>query len=159
MATSSSQLLTALLVSLTSDPVLVPNACVAEIVPIPEVEPGRRRGRAWLLGQIDWRGVKVPLISLEGLCGWGVPPYSADTRIAVFYTVSGEGKVPYFAVIVQGIPRLVRLYPETLSETASAQMTCPYMAQTASLEGNPVLLPNLLSIEQTLVHELGTSYA
>ena len=68
----SSHELYALLVPLTEERLIVPRACVAEVVTWQQ--PDKMEGApAWYLGAISWNGRAVPVISFEGTCGQTLP--------------------------------------------------------------------------------------
>ncbi|HEX6260022.1 MAG TPA: chemotaxis protein CheW, partial [Woeseiaceae bacterium] len=80
-----------LLVPLAGDRLIVPRACVAEVVRFtkPEQSPG---SETWMLGTVNWNGRALPVISFEGAIGKDVPPSTGRTRIVVFYSSTGQIK-------------------------------------------------------------------
>ena len=53
-----------LLIPMIGKPLLVPNVAVAEIVGWEQ--PEKAEGSPdWLLGEVEWRGVTLPVVSLE----------------------------------------------------------------------------------------------
>ena len=57
-----------LLVPLASERLIVPRACVAEVVRYSPAEPVKE-APAWFLGHFPWNGRELPLISFEALLG------------------------------------------------------------------------------------------
>ena len=103
-----------LLIPMIGRPMLLPNVAVAEIVSWEQ--PERREGAPdWLLGQVQWRGVAVPVVSLELMNAADVEDAGSGQRLAVVNGV-GECQLPFYAISVQGLPRLVRVFPEELVE-------------------------------------------
>mgnify|MGYP000113777553 CR=1 FL=1 len=51
---------------------LLPHAVVAEIGNY-RVPDGRGDAPDWMLGDINWRGTTIPVVSLESLCGESAP--------------------------------------------------------------------------------------
>ena len=96
-----------LLVPLNEDRLIVPRACVAEVVRFmrPEVSEG---SSDWLLGTINWNGRELPVVAFEGLIGKDVPESTGRTRIVVFYASGGELPNGYFGVLTQGFPTSIR---------------------------------------------------
>lgn len=135
-----------LMVPLQGRPLLVPNLAVAEIVPFnaPVPVPGKP---SWYLGQIMWRGVKVPVISVVQLRGEDedIPP---EARIAIFNGL-GDGqdgnKVPFYGVITHGIPRLVRVRQQDVEATDG--MYTPVDDAFIAVGGELAIIPNLLQLE------------
>ncbi|MGB9578333.1 MAG: chemotaxis protein CheW, partial [Halothiobacillaceae bacterium] len=59
---------------------LVPYACVAEIVSL-----SLRSNAGAFLGEVDWRGVRIPVLSLERACGREVEVPRGRVRLVVLY--------------------------------------------------------------------------
>ena len=102
-----------LLVPLAEDRLIIPRACVAEVVRYskPDQEPGSQN---WMLGNINWNGRELPVVSFEGTIGKDIPAVTGRTRIVVFYGSSGQLKSGFFGVLTQGFPQLVRVNREVL---------------------------------------------
>lgn len=130
-----------LMVPLQGRPLLVPNLAVAEIVPFnaPVPVPGKP---SWFLGQIMWRGVKVPVISVVQMRGEDedIPP---EARIAVFNGLGSQ--VPFYGVISHGIPRLVRVRQQDIETTDG--MYTPVDDAFIAVGGELAIIPNLLQLE------------
>jgi chemosensory pili system protein ChpC len=132
-----------LMVPLQGRPLLVPNLAVAEIVPFnaPVPVPGKP---SWYLGQIMWRGVKVPVISVVQLRGddEDIPP---EARIAIFNGLGDGNKVPFYGVITHGIPRLVRVREQDVEITDG--IYTPVDDAFIAVGGELAIIPNLLQLE------------
>ena len=76
-----------LLVPLAQERLIVPRACVAEVVTwqAPEKMEG---APPWYLGTIHWSGRAVPVISFEAACGQSPPNPGTRTRIVIFVALS-----------------------------------------------------------------------
>ena len=61
-----------LLVPLSEERLIVPRACVAEVVRFskPDQEAG---AHDWMLGTVNWNGRALPVVSFEGTLGKDVP--------------------------------------------------------------------------------------
>ncbi|HIP53349.1 MAG TPA: chemotaxis protein CheW [Chromatiales bacterium] len=100
--------LLALLIPLHEDFMLLPNAAVAEVIGYREAEP-LAHTPDWLAGEIQWRREPTPVIRFERLAGLPAGPPGHRARICMVNTLTPESRIPYFGVIAQGIPRLVRI--------------------------------------------------
>ena len=60
--------LTCVLVPRRDTTALLPNVAVAEVLSARPLQPVAG-GPAWLLGNLDWRGYRVPVLALEALAG------------------------------------------------------------------------------------------
>ncbi|MFF7706399.1 chemotaxis protein CheW [Pseudomonas sp. NPDC007930] len=98
--------LTALLLPLTDRQLLLPNVAVAELI---DYRPGIAEPAApsWHLGNIAWRRRELPLICFEAACGTA-PAQGERSHIIVLNGIGG-GTLPFYAMLVQGIPRSVKV--------------------------------------------------
>lgn len=142
-----------LLVPLSEDRLIVPRACVAEVVRFthPEHEVGAHR---WMLGSINWNGRQLPVVSFEGLLGKDLPPATGRTRIVVFYASSGQLKTGYFGVLTQGFPQLVRVNRDVLQlHTAGGWLEgSPVFCRVKMINEFP-LIPDLDRLESMIARE------
>ena len=98
------------LVPLREGALLTPNTLIAEVVEYRAPEPVHR-APAWYLGRLRWRGLPLPVISLERLMG-GAPDLATDarTRLVVLYGLGERRRaLPYYGVVARGLPRLQRV--------------------------------------------------
>ena len=102
-----------LLIPLAEDRLIVPRACVAEVVRFtaPEQEAG---AHAWMMGSVNWNGRSLPVVSFDGALGKDVPVTTGRTRIVVFHANTGQLKTGHFGVLKQGFPQLVRVNENVL---------------------------------------------
>lgn len=136
-----------LLVPMVARPMLLPNVTVAEIVDWEQ--PERREGDPdWMLGMFHWRGVDIPLVSLELMNDPEEDEAFSGARIAVLNGV-GVSKKDFYAVCVQGIPRLVRVYPAEIGGE-EAVTDSPAFDMLVTVNGERAMIPNLDYVEQQI---------
>jgi len=93
---------------------LMPNASVAEIVPIKNIINVANKP-AWMLGYLDWRGHSVPLISFETMGGVRMPSLATGiVKAAVLFSIGDDKNFPYVAILVQGAPSVLNVKPADL---------------------------------------------
>lgn len=142
-----------LLVPLAEDRLIVPRACVAEVVRFsrPDHEAGAHK---WMLGTINWNGRQLPVVSFEGALDKDIPAPSGRTRIVVFYAITGELKTGYFGVLTQGFPQLVRVNRDvlTLHTTEGWPADAPVLCRVKMINEFP-LIPDLEKLEAMLARE------
>lgn len=137
--------LTALLVPLADRNLLLPNVAVAELIPYRNVQTGEGLP-GWFLGQIGWRDLKLPLLSFEAASG-GVAHVGPDSRVAVINALGGRPAVKFIAVVVQGIPRSLKVS----SDLARAAETLAPLELDAVRIGELIAkVPDLIALEQKL---------
>ncbi|MGH8495714.1 MAG: chemotaxis protein CheW [Gammaproteobacteria bacterium] len=147
------QELYALLVPLAEERLIVPRACVAEVIGFSRPVP-RPGSAAWLLGTVNWSGRMLPVISFEGACGRTQPEAGSRTRIVVFFAIGGGLEGGYYGVLTQGFPQLLRVNADAL-DTSDREWPddSPVIAQP-KLNSEYPLIPDLERVEQMLQHEL-----
>lgn len=150
---SETEELYSLLVPLAEDRLIVPRACVAEVVRFssPEKEAG---AHDWMLGSVTWNGRPLPVISFEGALGKDVPAITGRTRIVVFYASTGQLKTGYFGVLTQGFPQLVRVNKDVLQlhTTEGWPQDAPVLCRVKMINEFP-LIPDLERLEAMLARE------
>lgn len=133
--------------------ILLPSSAVAEVVdytqPILEVAEAQPD---WFLGQLDWRGLKIPLISLEAL-NHDVQVNSlanAQAKIVVVHFSQCGHENPYWAFVSGNTPRMHRLEPNELEATEAIIEGSQAAAMWALLNNEPHLLVDLAYVEQQI---------
>lgn len=137
--------LTALLVPLADRTLLLPNVAVAELIPYrtPRVAEGLP---AWLLGQIAWRDLQLPLLSYEAASG-GEVQAGSGARVAVLNAAGGRANVKFIALLVQGIPRSLKV--DDSLRRAEVPLA-PLELDAVQLGDAVVKIPDLAGLEQML---------
>jgi len=150
---SETEELYSLLIPLAEDRLIVPRACVAEVVRFtaPEHEAG---AHTWMMGSVNWNGRSLPVASFEGALGKDVPVTTGRTRIVVFYATTGELKTGHFGVLTQGFPQLVRVNDGVLQlHTAEGwPKDAPVLCRVKMINEFP-LIPDLEKLEAMLARE------
>ena len=138
------------LISVNQGRLLLPNASVAEVITFSEPEPVEN-APDWMLGQIRWRGWRLPLLSFSRFAGWADEDGQIGAKVVVLKALGGNPKLPYFAVLSQGFPRLVTVPQSALAE--SNQRDLPVgIHSMVSLNDDAAAVPDLLGLE-TLIEQ------
>ena len=142
-----------LLVPLAEARVIVPRACVAEVIGYQP--PTQLEGVPhWYLGVVNWNARTVPLVSFEGTCGLPVPPPSSRSRIVVFHALLGRLEAGYVAIVSQGFPQLVRVGNDVVrpDNSRSFPERVPVLCQVRMLNETP-WIPDLERLETMVAEE------
>lgn len=138
-----------MLIQVTGGRLLLPNACIAEILSVADPEP-IDGAPDWLLGRIRWRGWQVPLVAYSTLAGLGAhDPALRGQRVLVLKTLNGDPRMPYFALLTEGFPRLVTISPTQLDERADAALD-DVVAAAVRFQDEDALVPDLDAVERRL---------
>lgn len=137
------------LIQVSGGRLMLPNACIAEILSVADPEP-IEGAPDWLLGRIRWRGWQVPLISFATMAGLGEhDPALRGQRVLVLKTLGGDARLPYFALLTQGFPRLVTVSQAMLAEEPDAELGNG-VAAAIRYQDEEALVPDMDVIEQRL---------
>ena len=93
-----------MLLPLISLNLLIPNSAVAEIIGYSSPRQLSDTSE-WFPGVVLWRGVYVPVVEVEKLCGLGAAQVGPRTRIAIIYNPEKDPEIPYLGIHMQDIPR------------------------------------------------------
>lgn len=138
------------LVPVGNQRLLLPNANIAEVITqsAPEPLPG---APAWMLGRIQWRGWRVPLVSFAELAGTEAGDADLSVRVAVLKALGGNPKLPFIAVLTQGFPRLTTLNAELIIPTHDGKPLQPGVRAHVLVRDDVAMIPDLEWIEATLL--------
>jgi chemosensory pili system protein ChpC len=142
-----------LLIPLADARLLVPRACVAEVVGYQLPSP-MESAPPWYLGLVNWNARSLPLVSFEGACGLTMPQAGNRSRIVVFHALGGHIEVGYFGIVSQGFPQLVRVSNDVVrpDHSRSFPERVPVLCQVRMLNETP-LLPDLERLEIMIAEE------
>jgi chemosensory pili system protein ChpC len=131
---------------------LLPNATISEVLSYADPEPVENAPE-WLLGRIRWRGWQLPLVSFSRIAGLAEEQGGLGSKVAVLKALGGDAKLPHFAMLTQGFPRLVTVSRDTLVADADGSDALPKGVQArVLLNDDAVLIPDIGAVEASL-HE------
>ena len=134
------QLIKCVILTLRKENVLVPNALVAEIISVKDIEDAGESPR-WLLGNMKWRGADVPLLSFEAAGGEDISKVNLNTQAVVLYAVGKGSEIaenPYIGLVMSGVPHVSRFTKEQIKTDNEALDDHPMIAQKVRINGASV---------------------
>ena len=148
--------LACVLIPQTGVPLLVPNESVAEILRGGDVQP-RSEVPPWLLGTLAWRGLTIPVVSLDVLSVDGAqPPHHDGGHLVVLNRSRALPALPFYAVPARAVPRLLRLVEEDVDllvgEDPDADTAAVGVAVRLGAEA--AFIPRLAAVEELLMSHL-----
>ena len=143
-----------LLVPLGDERLLVPRACVAEVVTWQQPERVDNAPQ-WYLGNLTWNNRVVPVVSFEAACGELIPIPGGRTRIIICVAISGKLTSGYFGIVTQGFPQLVRLGPDIVKADPNQPFfdRQPVLCQVRMINEVP-LIPDFERLEAMISEEM-----
>jgi chemosensory pili system protein ChpC len=146
-----------LFVQLNSDSLLLPMSSVAEVIQQVDCE-SQVDAPAWLLGWVEWRKQRVPLISLDVLTGGDRQGVSEVSLALVMNTLhhsqNSTTDVPFYAIQIQNFPHLVRISEDDQLQELPGTTKIPYITMKVGLDERVALIPDLEILENYLSKNL-----
>lgn len=125
---------------------LLPNVSIAEVVDYagalaPVNAP------CWLAGTLSWRGLNLPIISYDGANGGKfTAPTGSRGRIVILNSIGDHHyRVPFMALVTQGIPSQTRLTESQVSQVDGETGSADLMRVHA--DGETAFIPDLAFLE------------
>lgn len=109
-----------LLVPLLGCTLLLPTVTIAEMAPMRPIS-SIANAPNWLMGNYDWRNMRVPVVSYESINGGKVTPLNPQGRMAVLNNTGVDSRLSFVAIPTQGIPRMVRVLEDDITENREVQ--------------------------------------
>jgi len=128
-------------------PLLVPSACMAEVVPYSPlaVVP---QSPAWSLGVIGWRLRPVPVLSYEALAGGEPATPGPRSRVVVLYPLPGREPWEFVGVLSSAEPQSRQIDAEAVPVTV--QDAYPCIAGGLRLNDRLVGIPDFTALARML---------
>lgn len=136
--------LSCIVIPLENTQLLLPNVCVAEILPWRRVK-ALSETPPWCLGLLGWRGEMVPVVRFETLNGKPGPVRRSGRCMVVMNRARNAKGLPFYVLAAEGLPRLVQVTAEDL-----ANEPCrlgPAESVLVKLGTETAVIPNLNVIE------------
>lgn len=140
------------IVPLSDTGMLLPNATVAEIVDFSSLDPIDGAPN-WLSGMFNWRGVTMPVFSIEHAMGIDVKDITGRTRLLVLNSLGATKKLNRFALVSRGIPKLITIDRGDI-EAKEQILKSPVVRAYAQIGTESVFIPDLDRIETMLAGAL-----
>ena len=134
------QLIKCVILTLRKENVIVPNALVAEIISVKDIEE-IENAPSWYLGKMTWRGSDVPLLSFEAAGGEDISKVNLNTQAVVLYAVGKNNEVgdkPYLGLVMSGVPHVSHFSREQIKTDKEADGDHPMVAQKVRINGASV---------------------
>jgi chemosensory pili system protein ChpC len=142
------------LVPISETRLLLPNAVIAEVITFVSPDPVATKA-TWLLGKVNWRNYKLPLVSIASFAGFVGRESLLNVKIAILKGLSGQAQVPYLAILTQGFPKLTVVGPESVQvDTVAQRRDGIAMSVRLTADEADAHIPDLDAIEGAVAREL-----
>ncbi len=132
------------MIPLKDTQLLLPNVCVAEILPWRRVK-ALSDTPPWCLGLLGWRGEMVPVVRFETLNGAPGEPRKSGRCMVVMNRARNERGLPFYALATEGLPRMVQLTSDDLANESTKLGVAEQVVVKVGTE--TAVIPNLNVIE------------
>lgn len=131
---------------------LLPGSLIAEVVLYSEPEQPSSNAPVWLKGYLPWRGLRVPLVSVESFINKERTPVQASNkRVAIIKTLDASLGFPFYALLSRDIPRLVSIEPEAVSSAPTDGIEPRRRVAAELLVGDErLMIPDIPALEAGL---------
>lgn len=130
---------------------LLPNAMVAEIMPL-ELSETYGGDEQWLLGYMSWRGWSLPVIDFAMLTDSDAKGSKKKAQnVAVLKSINTPEEQPYFAVVSSGIPKLQMISRGDMQMHESSKAHHNAIASLVSVHDETADIPNMNYLERRLM--------
>lgn len=154
MNTTNTNEIRGVLIQIAGSQLLLPNAATVEVMSYADPEP-IPDAPDWLLGQIRWRGWRLPMVSFARIAGTHSEGSTIGTKVIVIKALGGDPKLPYFALVAQGFPRLVTISRDNLVVDSEHHEVMPEgIRLQVMFNGDVALVPDLDAAERMIVEVL-----
>ena len=139
-----------LMIPMESATLLLPNEAVAEVVS--DLRPEKMPDLPdWCMGEVEWRGLRIPVVSYEQLSHGNEAIPTKDSRLIVLNSVKNDSKHAFYALLSQSAPRLIRAFKDELTEEAPGEGINKHHV---SVNVESAIIPDLEMIEENATDEL-----
>lgn len=121
---------------------LLPNACISEVLPYQQPEPFAGSSD-WLLGTLMWQGRRLPVVAFSQLAEMDRQYPGGDSKLVVVKSLQGDRRLSHFALLADGFPRLVTVSRDALLAQADEEALPEMVAARVLFNQEVVLIPDL----------------
>lgn len=138
-----------LLLSMTGPAVIMPNAAVAELITQNTVT-AVEGAPDWLIGRGSWRGLDIPLIAFDRMCGERKDPPPTSGRFVVLFGLEREGAPAFYGMRIDRLPRSETVDRTGLVAAEEPKHDSEYVAMRARLDDRDCLVPDFDAVGRAL---------
>ena len=135
------------LIPLNDAALLLPNVCVAEILPWRRVKAVTGLPQ-WCLGLLGWRGEMVPVVRFERLNDEQFEDRKMARCMVVMNRTRVADGIPFYAIAAEGLPRMLQLAEDDLSNVPGKLGSAEIVSLRVGTE--TAVIPNLELLERSV---------
>ncbi len=137
--------LSCVMIPLNGMQLLLPNICIAEILPWRRVKV-LDDAPDWCLGLLGWRGESIPVIRFERFNNTSAEDRKVGRCMIVMNRARTADAIPFYALAADGLPRMVQLTEDDLTNIPTKLGKAEVVSLRVGTE--TAVIPDLKLIEQ-----------
>ncbi len=150
MADHLTDFIPCMLIPLKAHYLLLPNATIAEVIPLPrQFEPVTDKPAYWI-GQSQWQSHPLPVINLESLVEGQAVDIQDAHKLCIVHGIHPQANVPVYAFPCFGVPQLIQINQSALKMVHNDAEDSPYLHYQIQIGNKIAYIPNLDNIETEL---------
>lgn len=128
---------------------LLPDNVIADVVSAMSIT-SLASDQSWSVGELNWRELKIPVVSLEQLILHRAPRLRGS-HVAIFHGTMDTEKLPFYGVSVQAIPHNFSLIKESDLTERSDNLNLDFCNMKVTARGVASIIPDLSGIEEKIL--------
>ncbi len=148
MAEHSSELISCVLIPLQDYYLLLPNAAIAEVIPMPKLNSSSPMPQHQL-GHYTWQENTIPVINLEGFFSNTDIAPSQRSKLGIFRTINSASTLPAYAFPCLGSPQLIQINESALN-VVNQPTPSAYIHSQIQIGSKVATIPNLDALESAI---------
>jgi|TARA_B110000483_G_scaffold243672_1_gene335282 chemosensory pili system protein ChpC len=128
---------------------LLPSNLIADVFSAVSIDQ-KSGAQPWSIGDISWRGLHLPVISIEQIILHRAPRLRGS-HVAILHGTVDTEKMPFFGVPLQAMPHNFNLENQRDVTQRSDHLELDFCAMKVTARGVSAVIPQLEAIENLLL--------
>jgi len=142
--------LSCMLLPLVGRTALLPADTVAELAPLKPFDMIHSTPD-WFLGFYDWRGIRVPIISLETINDVGSPKISVGGHVAIIHNTGVDERIKFLSVITQPTAEGKEIFESDIQEDKDLKKY-EYDLMNVRVGNDAFVIPDVVALEKAILN-------
>lgn len=148
MADNATNFIPCRLIPLQQHYLLLPNATIAEVMPMPKLEKASNKPNYWL-GQFNWKSAELPVIDLESLVENVLLNSVSATKLCIVHGINAESNITSYALPCYGMPQLILINESALNIVENSEES-KFIHSQIKIGTKIAYIPNLDMVEMII---------
>lgn len=141
--------LACMMLPLVNRSALLPAETVVELAPLKPFDMIHSTPD-WFLGFYDWRGTRVPIISLETINDIGSPKISVGGSVAILHNTGIDERIRFLSIITQPTAKGTHIVEADIEEDTSLEKY-EYDLMNVKANGSHFVIPDIEALERAVL--------